>query len=188
MLPNISGTQNVGGLVGYALNAIFSGNYATGDVTGTSNNVGGLVGLAGYTPINNCYATGDVIGVVTTPGNGVGGLIGRVTYNSPITNSYSIGRVSGTGNSSYIGGLIGSCGASIVTNCYWDMQTSGRYNSCGGTGKITADMKMKRTFTNWDFVNTWNIYRNTDNIDSLTNNTNLNLNNGYPYLRNNLPE
>lgn len=185
---DVSGEQYVGGLVGYVSNAIVSGNYATGNVSGTSNNVGGLFGFVGYTPITNCYATGEVSGVVTAFGFGVGGLIGRVTYNSPITNCYSVGHVSGTGNSYYIGGLIGSCGTAVVTNSYWNVQTSGRSNSCGGTGKITSDMKTKRTFNNWNFTNTWNIYKNIDNLDSEINNTNLNLNDGYPYLRNNVPE
>jgi len=37
---------------------------------------------------------------------------------------------------------------------FWDTETSGQITSDGGTGKTTAEMQMKNTFTDakWDFV------------------------------------
>jgi len=41
-----------------------------------------------------------------------------------------------------------------VTSSFWDIQTSGQTISAGGTGKTTAEMKTRSTFTDagWDFV------------------------------------
>jgi hypothetical protein len=55
---------------------------------------------------------------------------------------------------------------SSITTCFWDSQTSGQTDgvgsgtSTGVTGKTTAEMKQKATFTNWDFVETWGIEDN----------------------------
>ena len=41
-----------------------------------------------------------------------------------------------------------------VHNCFWDIETSGRTTSHGGTGKTTTEMQTAGTFLNtgWDFV------------------------------------
>ena len=56
---NVTGTANVGGLVGDAGNAKIEKSYSTCSVSGAT--VGGLVGTASG-QINNCYATGLVSG------------------------------------------------------------------------------------------------------------------------------
>ena len=151
----------LGGLVG-ANNgdgAIISHCSATGPVTG-GNNSNYLGGLAGYNQydaiISNCYCTGAVTGTET-----IGGLSG---YNqmATITYSYSAGAVSGT---SYLGGLVGwnSLEPVIISNCYWDITSSGRSNGVGSpspdpngvTGKTSAEMKQQATFIDWDFTDTW---------------------------------
>jgi hypothetical protein len=103
---SVTGTTDIGGLVGKNQYATISQSYATGTVSGTTN-IGGLAGIsttpAGsiLTQIEQSYATGDVSG-----GEHVGGLVG---FNSQarIYDSYSQGNVTGTGTSSYIGGLVG---------------------------------------------------------------------------------
>ncbi|GAH55595.1 unnamed protein product, partial [marine sediment metagenome] len=47
----------------------------------------------------------------------------------------------------------------IIADCFWDTQTSGQVTSDGGTGKTTAEMKTKATFTDvdWDFETIWAI-------------------------------
>lgn len=42
----------------------------------------------------------------------------------------------------------------IVTESFWDIETSGPSNSDGGTGKTTAEMQIAGTFLEacWDFV------------------------------------
>ncbi|WP_459774158.1 beta strand repeat-containing protein [Asaia astilbis] len=155
----------IGGLTGANV-GILNGSYATGNVTaGDGSQTGGLVGLNDTPyPITNAYATGNVSG-----GSVVGGLVGE--NHSSISDVYATGGVSG---SNYVGGLIGRnygqmtnvyatgsvssandglTGAlagendSIITNGYWDTQTSGQSTGAGGgsssglTGLTTAKLQ-----------------------------------------------
>lgn len=56
----------------------------------------------------------------------------------------------------------GFCGYSenTITDCYWDIETSGQTGSSGGIGKNTSEMKMQATFINWDFDTFWKIEEN----------------------------
>ena len=172
----VTGSSSVGGLVGYSYSSTITDCYATDAVAGNSY-IGGLVGL-NKGEITGCYAAGAVTG-----GSSVGGLVGwnykEWNYIGTINNCYATGSVSG---SDRIGGLVGWNYFSIITACYatgavtgsssvgglvgyrhhpdsvttsfWDIQTSGRTTSAGGTGKTTAQMKTRSTFTSagWDFV------------------------------------
>jgi WD40 repeat protein len=176
-MGDVSGSDGVGGLIGYSYGGTVSNSYSTGTVSGSSC-VGGLVGrIVECGIVSNCYSTGSVSGDYCA-----GGLVG---YNWGIVyNSYSTGTVSG---GSYVGGLIGWNEWGIVSNCYstgfvsgdyyvgglvgsnyalgtvsnsfWDNVTSWQATSDGGTGKTTAEMKTKATFTDagWDFLTIWNI-------------------------------
>ncbi len=155
----------VGGLIGFNYYySTISNSYSTGSVSGSSYYVGGLVGFNKYCQISNSYSTGSVSGSNTY----VGGLVG---YNitSTISNSYSTGSV--TGSSEYVGGLVGFNISSTVSGSFWDTETSGKTTSDGGTGKTTAQMKTKSTFTDalWNFDSTWSISSQ--------------VNDGYPYLK-----
>ncbi|NTU50784.1 MAG: peptidase M26, partial [Desulfobulbaceae bacterium] len=48
-----------------------------------------------------------------------------------------------------VGGLVGR-NISVVTDSFWDKQTSGQTTSSGGTGMTTAEMKTPATFSGWD--------------------------------------
>jgi The GLUG motif. len=82
---DVTGTDYVGGIVGYTDGTTTVTNcYNTGDVTGTDY-VGGIVGVSGHvTIIINCYNTGDV------SGNSAGGIVGHLGNSSTVTvnNSY----------------------------------------------------------------------------------------------------
>jgi len=171
---DVSGSGNsysnyVGGLIGYYCGWTVAMCYATGDVKGTgngnSNSVGGLVGYCFGGNFSNCYATGEVnCNVIST--NYVGGLLG---YLEPymdidlVSNCYAAGKVSGNDN---VGGFIGYHKGTI-DNSFFDYQTSGQIYAIGSgigtvnnlTGKSTAEMKTKTTFTsvNWDFTTVWGI-------------------------------
>lgn len=161
--------QLLGGLAGNVGtgSAIF-GCYATGNVTGTgmsgpngiSSFIGGLIGAAQNgaltTTIADTYATGNVSGTALS----IGGLIGSLATNSTLTRSYSSGSVVGLVDT---GSLLGSSGG-IVTNSYWNADTSGKplgvgvnVGTFGAIGKTTAGMKSQATFTGWDFVGKWQI-------------------------------
>jgi len=166
---DINGTGNVGGLVGYNNSGGISDCFSTGDVSGNIA-VGGLVGSIGYDSISDCYSTGDVSG-----NSWVGGLMGWMHGYSSVSNCYSTGDVSGDGD--FVGGLMG-WNAGSVSDCFWDTatQTYGVTRSIGHSrGGTTANvhalptsqLHQQSTFTDWDFINVWNIGENQT----------------YPYLR-----
>lgn len=104
----VSGNHQIGGLVGYQQNnsSILS-SYAAGSVHGNSH-VGGLVGYQyNGSSVTDSYAASRVEGI----GSNIGGLVGYQVTSSLVENSYATGEVSGI---SYVGGLLGYNGSSIV--------------------------------------------------------------------------
>ncbi len=137
----VSGTWEIGGLSGKNRNSSISRCYSTGPVSGSSS-VGGLCGenYEGST-ISDSYSISEVNG-----GWYVGGLCGR-NSSSAISNCYSSGPV--TAQSTTVGGLCSeNFGSVSVTDCFWDLQTSGQSSSAGGTGKTTAEMKDVAAYRN----------------------------------------
>jgi len=155
---SIIGGTLVGGFCGDNAGTIRN-SYSSGSVTSDNINIGGFCGRNFEGTIENSYSSGSVIGM-----SQVGGFCG---YNveGTIENSYSSGSVTGQW---YTGGFCGAINGGETENCFWNKNTSGQSSSAGGTGKTTSEMKMKSTFTAWDFDTTpvWT-------IDS---------GNSYPYL------
>ncbi|MDD5095483.1 MAG: RHS repeat-associated core domain-containing protein [Dehalococcoidia bacterium] len=91
-------------------------------------------------------------------------------------NCYATGHVENTGTGNSANGFGSKQGESSIDACFWDMETSGMDFSQLGTGKSTAEMKTKSTFTlaGWDFGTVWN-------MDGVTND-------GYPFVRGTEPE
>jgi hypothetical protein len=185
-MVNVAGCDNVGGLVGSYEGGTMSDSYATGNVSGIDLNVGGLVGY-NWGTVNRSYMLGNVTGIVRA-----GGLVG--VNEGMVSNSYATGNVRGDSeigglvglnigivNSSYaaakvigntninIGGLVGQNSSGTVSNCFWDNEISGQPSSNGGTGKTTAEMMTRSTFTDagWNFTSVWCM------IDAIT----------FPFLR-----
>ena len=145
---SVSGYGWVGGLIGHNEGSVTQ-CYSTCTVTGVSWAIGGLVG-DNYGTVTQCYSTGAVT-LISSPYDAgvVGGLVGG--NGGEVTQCYSTGAVIGGGWWA-IGGLVGgyySQGAHVVTNSFWDTQTSGRMTSAGGTGKTTAQMQAAATFFSW---------------------------------------
>ncbi len=126
---SVSGSDQIGDLVGGTDGAIVDA-YATGAVHGGSggsgNNAGGLAGYAGL--VADSYATGNVSG-----DNGVGGLLG--TAGGPVTNAYATGAVSGN---TYVAGLVAYGDVVTIDNVYATGAVSGGSNVgalvAGGSG------------------------------------------------------
>jgi hypothetical protein len=152
---DVSGDLFIGGLIG-ELGGTVQYSYATGKAEGTQEIIGGLVGglgnVNGPGMVTNSYATGDVQGPLA-----VGGLVGYIDNSaSTITNSYSAGLVTGTGETPReIGGLIGQVRAEdtpSITNSFWDVTTSelgskdDTKESAGGVGKTTDQLTTISTF------------------------------------------
>jgi hypothetical protein len=175
----VQGNYYVGGLVGYTNICTISNSYASGSVTASTiagglvgiNNgtisdsyaaetvnggtiyVGGLVGDNCNGTVSNSYASGDVTGNLD-----VGGLVGSNDGNrSQIANSYSIGRVTGTTD---VGGLLGGNNQGVVSNSYYNLDTSGQHDTGKGIPVADAQMKQQATFNGWDFESTWAINEN----------------------------
>jgi hypothetical protein len=152
----VSGSWFVGGLVGQTWGGSISHCYSTSAISG-SLYVGGLVG-SNYGNISDCYSTGVVTGGHNSAD--LGGLVGINHYDCSISNCYSTGAVTGGSGSQDLGGLVGyNDYYGSISSSFWDTQTSGQTTSAGGTGKTTAEMKTKSTFTDagwnlliWDIV------------------------------------
>jgi hypothetical protein len=182
----ISAAQNGinGGLCG-GNSGVISRCYSLADVhgggatVGRVSTVGGLVG-SNSGVIDNCYARGHI-----TTSNGLrnyaGGLVGQNGPGLPgtISHSYSTGAVT-DGILLPLGTIMGFTAWDLIpsgANCFWDTITSGLSGSAGlETGKTTAEMKTKATFTvaGWDFTTIWAIspsyndgYPNLDGVGAL---------------------
>lgn len=158
----ISVTGYTGGLAGFNQDTI-ERSYAIGSVRSGAN-TGGLVGY-NFGNISNSYATGSV----TASGTFAGGLVGIIDGSTHyIENCYSSGLVTSTAGN--YGGLLGiDFTGTIITNSFWDMESSAQVISAGGTGLSVSQMADSSNFTGWDFTDIWD-------IDS-------SINGGYPFLR-----
>jgi hypothetical protein len=128
-----SGLLKVGGLTGYSAGnnnnlSTISKCYASGDLTvnsaGISDDVeaGGLTSNAEYLTINDCYALGNVTLNRTSGGNittRAGGLVGSLSANGIVKNSFASGEVDATQNtgSIYAGGLVGKFLSGSISYC-----------------------------------------------------------------------
>jgi len=155
----LSGYKTVGGLVGFSsVRSKIRKSKSSGSVTGTNQRIGGLVGH-NYThsEITDCYSSSTVDGP-----NWTGGLVGLNTISSVISRCYGTGQVNKKG-------LVGSNhNQGIVSDSFWDIDTSGQATSSGtgATGKSTYQMKSLSTFTGagWDVKasgGTWKMLQGT---------------------------
>lgn len=158
--------QYVGGFVGDNSNGEITRSYATGNVLINDGSLaldtvlgfGGFCGLNSFASITDCYARGDVsvkagVGLATMVGGFAGG------NGDDIDNCYSTGLITTTGMSD-VGGFVGdNYGSGTVTDCFWDITTSGMVVSDGGTGEITPLMQDVNTFQNagWAIQRIWNV-------------------------------
>jgi len=130
----VSGTYNVGGLVGWNNYGTVDSSYSTGSVTGKLTGggsggdgswaVGGLVGWNDHGTVDSSYSTGSVTGDGTT----VGGLVG-VNYEGTVSNSYSTGSVSGVDS---VGGLVGGNAPSGTVGSSYSTGSVTGYGDVGG--------------------------------------------------------
>lgn len=128
---SVSGTHNVGGVVGYIENSRVRDSYNTGAVTGTGSYVGGVVGYNyNGSTISAVYNTGAVSGI-----DRVGGVVGS-SLSSTVSDSYSTGAVTGTGN--YVGGVLGYNDNGSTVNGSW-LEGTNLTSSALGVGSKAAN-------------------------------------------------
>lgn len=178
----IAGNGRVGGLAGDA----YGGTVVRSSATVTMTGAGQLGGLLGAMDQGATAAFCHTSGSITATAFGEGGIAGQVHNNCVISNSYSHVNIHGRYNAGLVGsldfgsvvthcfstglitannppsdyprGLICSKGATaVVTNSFWDTESSGRPDSMGGTGLTTAQMWQQASYANWDFTTVWRI-------------------------------
>lgn len=166
---NLPGLNNVG-LFGYVDGAgIEDVGLVTPDITGQAS-VGGIIGVMADGDVRYAYVRG---GSVTGTVGATGGLVGNVG-GGQVQDVYSSAAIDTPINP---GGLAGSSGDGLVSDSFWDTETSGQATSAGGgAGRTTVQMKTASTYTGggWDLDYDWD-------IDEATND-------GYPFLRSYLGE
>lgn len=129
---SISSTGSyVGGIIGQVKTGTITTSYASGNVTG-STRIGGFIGyaLTNTLSISKCYASGEV----NSSGNYAGGFIGHLyeyySGTTSVSNSYSVGNVTGV---NYVGGFVGYQQVYNTTSSY-------KLNllNCYSLGKVTG--------------------------------------------------
>ena len=149
---NITGPDSCGGFMGtlyaqYVNTSSIIECFATGNVIPNVEDswaMGGFVGETwDYALIQDCYSRGKAEGY-----EAVGGFVGYHDIGANITNCYSTGTATGTID---VGGFCGD-NDGVITDSFWDTQTSGTETSGGGIGKTTTQMKRITTFSlaDWD--------------------------------------
>ena len=148
---SITGSNNVGAIVGNANNTTLTNVVNSAAVSGNSN-VGGIVGSATDTTVEDAINTGAIEGIADTDNGGinVGGLIGSMNNSHLIGNSYNLGDVTSIGSN--VGGLVGSASKSTIGNpsevndkpvenvetVYNRMDVTGAYNVGGIVGNMVG--------------------------------------------------
>lgn len=143
---NISGTENVGAVVGNANNTTITNVTNSATVNG-KDNVGGIVGRADNTLVQDAINTGTITGNAN-----VGGLVGNLQNSKFVEatgdseevrkgllgNSYNLGAVTGDGYN--VGGLVGYAENSTIgdgTNLVYNrLDVEGKYNVGGIVGNM----------------------------------------------------
>ncbi|MHC4745052.1 MAG: hypothetical protein ACYS8Z_24310, partial [Planctomycetota bacterium] len=170
--------NEVGGLLGCTRRGHISRCYADANVTARVVHAGGLTGVVYAGRISESFSAGTV----SAPGR-VGGLTGE--GRATISNSYSTASVSSS--SRIAGGLVGLGKTTVIRNCYaigsvsnggglmglgggafssyWNVETTGRPASAGGTAKTTAQMKSASTYVGWAACEDYGIWKFSDTND-----------------------
>lgn len=159
----VSGESSVGGLLSNnggnmskcfsygAINSIYGGG---GLVSSTSSREG-----VTYGTIQDSFSACSVHGSSPT-GVVSAGLVGYLWGDSKVQRCYAVGHLYGYWqqdlNRLGTHGLVGYIEPGvIVSDSYWDIDSTGASTSKAGVGKTTAEMKQQSTFANWDFSNVW---------------------------------
>jgi len=158
---NVTGSQNVGILVGLATGVILKNVFVSGEVTGygAEVRVGGLVGhLSGSSKLDYSFSTANVKGEGEAFVR-AGGIVGELN-NSQITYSYSTGNVNGERDffsSGSIpvqaGGFVGRSTTGQIRFCYSSGLVTGSTSSSvlvlrGFVGAIVSGSTISNSF--WD--------------------------------------
>lgn len=122
----------------------------------------GFVSL-NYGKIENSYVIAEVTGTAAI------GFVHETYTDTNIKNCYSITKLISNYSNNKSGFFYEDEHNGTITNSYYDKDVAGINDTTSGTPKATLAMKMKSTYSEWDFENVWDIDEN--------------INDGYPYLK-----
>lgn len=141
----VKGGTNTGALVGYAEATQLTSIIIYGNVEG-SENTGGIVGYCetqpgsnNYNKIKSCYFNGFVKGNYH-----VGGLVGQLS--GDMSECYSQGTVIGTGETCFVGGIVG-LNRFYVVNCYSDATVNAGSNSNNSSNQYAGGIVGENSHT-----------------------------------------
>lgn len=113
-----------------------------------------LVGDVYDIDIKNSYARGDINS--GTGSHSAGFIIMNSDVHPNVENCYS--AVSSTENSNYRYAFVYNSGLVNTSNCFYDIEISNAEDDrSDAQGKETEEMKTQSTYTDWDFVEIWDI-------------------------------
>ena len=118
---------------------------------------GGCVGYVRECTIRNVAVTANISGGYEFDSTaGVVGWDGG--GESTISNCYFSGKIRGA-DAEYVGGIAGYTygGETYIADCYYNLTGAPLKSSYYGTPVFPEELRMKKTFQNWDFENVWNI-------------------------------
>jgi len=128
------GKGSIGGLAGISSFGKVDQCCASANILHNGNEnwyFGGLLGSNHYGTVSSSYATGSI--QCGRECGGVGGLLGQ--NNGTVDSCYAVGSVQAGSGSRSVGGFIGS-GGDRTRLCYWDINTSGQFQSRGGNPSL----------------------------------------------------
>lgn len=171
----ITGGSSVGGVCGSLSYGNIENCMVTGDISG-GEDVGGIVGYSrGYSSISQCASSGNImansgsVGGILAYQNGACSIencysIANVkTEGSYYSEAYGIG---GSAENCYFAGTISGANINYVypigsnTNSYYDSEKT---KISGKSGALTTkEMKQQASFQGWDFDKIWTIQEGVD--------------------------
>jgi len=160
-----SSTGFIGGLVGTvgSGSTSFSKCLANVDITsdGEEVNIGGLCGYVELgTDIFNCGCVGSITDTSDTAVT-IGGLVGTVAENAE--NCFAAMDITSNESASSVLGVAGAFGGGFgdleLVKCFWDVSlfVSESPDEFHAEGETTENMKIQSTYSDWDFVDTWEL-------------------------------
>ena len=126
----VDGSRQVGGILGAGRYFTIRSTYHAGTVSGDSD-VGGFVGFSNHVPLWDVWNVGNI----RATGRNIGGIAGHV-QDSTIQNALHTGTVTrqGSGIEASVGGIVGNAESEKINHVVWK---SGSVTQEGGT--FTAD-------------------------------------------------
>jgi len=157
-----------GGFIGLSGKSTINECYSNGKVTSNAI-VGGFIGASYPIYIKNCYSNSSVQDLSNSGLTGAfcGFIEGYDDNPAIVEHCYATGKVfdengdiwdvDNQNTKGFIGVDYSDSDSSslIYMNNFFDAEAIQQDSAIGATAKTTAEMKIRRTFENWDFTNIW---------------------------------